>query len=159
MTTAIYAGSFDPFHVGHLEIINKSLKTFRNTVVLVAGNPYKTRMFSIEHSKDIIEAVVRCEVDSLPPDELTSEYCLRKWVSPVLVRGLRRGVTEVGMATERILRMFNEKKGLETVFFQGDSEISSTLIRSHIDAELDLTGIPEPGDIRALEHFMGKKAR
>ena len=41
MTTAIYAGSFDPIHLGHLGTIQASARKFERVYVVVATNPSK----------------------------------------------------------------------------------------------------------------------
>ena len=41
MKKAVYAGSFDPMHKGHISIIDKALTIFDELVVLVANNPSK----------------------------------------------------------------------------------------------------------------------
>lgn len=38
---ALYPGSFDPFHLGHLDIIQQSLELFGSVVVAVMHNPGK----------------------------------------------------------------------------------------------------------------------
>jgi pantetheine-phosphate adenylyltransferase len=49
VAVALYAGSFDPIHLGHLDIIVRAAGTFDHVVVGVLGNPEKPRgMFSPE---------------------------------------------------------------------------------------------------------------
>ena len=43
--TALYAGSFDPFTNGHLDIVKRALKMFDEIVVLVAVSPSKRMQF------------------------------------------------------------------------------------------------------------------
>lgn len=45
MKTALYAGSFDPFTNGHLEVVEKALKIFDKIVILVAINNAKNTLF------------------------------------------------------------------------------------------------------------------
>lgn len=45
MKTALYAGSFDPFTNGHLEVVEKALKVFDKIVILVANNNAKKYTF------------------------------------------------------------------------------------------------------------------
>ncbi len=53
-TRALYAGSFDPITRGHLDIIQKALKTFDVVHVAVGVNPLKTGMFEVEDRLDLI---------------------------------------------------------------------------------------------------------
>lgn len=46
--TAIYPGSFDPLHEGHIQIIKKALKLFDFLYVIVSFNPDKENQNDIE---------------------------------------------------------------------------------------------------------------
>ena len=49
MPVALYAGSFDPFHLGHLGIIECVVPIFQQVVVAVVANPTKAEgMFTID---------------------------------------------------------------------------------------------------------------
>ena len=39
MSTALYPGSFDPFHEGHLDVVEQAVALFGNVVVAVMHNP------------------------------------------------------------------------------------------------------------------------
>lgn len=41
MSTVLYPGSFDPFHVGHLDVVSQAAELFGNVVVAVMHNPDK----------------------------------------------------------------------------------------------------------------------
>lgn len=53
-TKALYAGSFDPVTYGHLDIIEKSFKTFDQVHVGVGVNPKKTGLFTPEERVKLI---------------------------------------------------------------------------------------------------------
>lgn len=53
--TVLYSGNFDPFTVGHLDIIEQASNLFDSVIVCVGRNRNKTPRFS--SSKQIIEAV------------------------------------------------------------------------------------------------------
>ena len=53
-TRAIYAGSFDPITLGHLDIIQKALLTFDVVHVAVGINPLKAGLFDIDERLDLI---------------------------------------------------------------------------------------------------------
>lgn len=41
MTTVLYPGSFDPFHLGHLDVVEQAASLFGDVVVAVMHNPEK----------------------------------------------------------------------------------------------------------------------
>ena len=47
MRIAIYAGSFDPVTLGHLNIITRASKLFDKLVVAVLENPNKRSLFTV----------------------------------------------------------------------------------------------------------------
>ena len=55
MRKAIYAGSFDPVTLGHLDIIERASKLFDCLVVAVLENPNKHSLFTVEEKKKPFE--------------------------------------------------------------------------------------------------------
>ena len=47
-TIGLYAGSFDPITRGHLDIVEKALKTFDEVHIAVGVNPSKNGMFEVD---------------------------------------------------------------------------------------------------------------
>jgi pantetheine-phosphate adenylyltransferase len=57
MSTVLYPGSFDPFHLGHLDVVEQAAELFGNVVVAVMHNPDKpSGLFSTEQRIGIIAA-------------------------------------------------------------------------------------------------------
>ena len=55
MTTVLYPGSFDPFHLGHLDVIEQSVALFGEVVVGVMHNPTKpSGMFTLDERVEMI---------------------------------------------------------------------------------------------------------
>ena len=60
MKKAIYAGSFDPFTIGHLDILKKSAKLFDEVHIILGINSKKQRAYPINAmgmSKALMEKV------------------------------------------------------------------------------------------------------
>ncbi|MEY4228602.1 MAG: phosphopantetheine adenylyltransferase [Actinomycetota bacterium] len=59
MSTVIYPGSFDPFHLGHLDVVEQAVQLFGDVVVAVMHNPQKASgQFAAEERVAMITASV-----------------------------------------------------------------------------------------------------
>jgi pantetheine-phosphate adenylyltransferase len=57
LRTALCPGSFDPFHNGHLDVVERAAGLFDQVVVAAIGNPQKhTGLFSLQERAELIEA-------------------------------------------------------------------------------------------------------
>jgi len=87
---AVYAGSFDPATLGHLDLIERAAALFDHVIVAIGVHPTKHPLFSAEERKDLIDRIVghlpNVKVDSF--DGLLIDYCAAHAAS-VIVRGLR----------------------------------------------------------------------
>ncbi|MDB4941108.1 MAG: Phosphopantetheine adenylyltransferase [Labilithrix sp.] len=87
---AVYAGSFDPATIGHLDLIERAAAMFDNVIVAIGVHPTKHPLFSSEERVELIKGIAghlpNVTVDSF--DGLLIEYCASKNAS-VIVRGLR----------------------------------------------------------------------
>lgn len=129
---AVYAGSFDPFTNGHLEIVREAAKLFDAVLILCAVNPKKSPAFS---RRGMVVAIDRClraqglsNASVISSDALTADVCA-KYGAEYLVRGLRN--TGDYLYEEEIAR-FNQKinPGLKTIYFRAvDAAISSTMVK------------------------------
>lgn len=90
MTIAVYPGTFDPVHFGHIEIAKRAAALFDHVIVAVYARPLKNLLFSTEERKALMRRAVadipNIEVDSYTG--VTVEY-LRSRDARVIVRGLR----------------------------------------------------------------------
>ena len=90
MTIAVYPGTFDPVHYGHVDIATRAAKLFDKLIVGVYDQPRKRLMFSTsqrvamvsEAMADISNLSVTCY------DRLTVDF-VRQCQADVIVRGLR----------------------------------------------------------------------
>jgi pantetheine-phosphate adenylyltransferase len=87
---AIYPGSFDPLTLGHLDMIERSLKVFDSLTILVAQNPQKQPLFSISERLEVIKNHFindpRIHVEAF--DGLLVSY-MKKHHFQTCIRGLR----------------------------------------------------------------------
>jgi pantetheine-phosphate adenylyltransferase len=89
---AIYAGTFDPLTLGHLDLIDRSAEIFGEVILAVAVDSGKNTLFSIEERVEMAGSVIaemRLEnVNVMPFEGLLIDYA-RKMDVRILVRGLR----------------------------------------------------------------------
>ena len=136
VTRALYAGSFDPLTLGHLDIIERAANIFDELVVGVVVNLEKHSFFSFEERMDMIRKVTEhlpnVSVDMC--DGLLAEYVNTHGFN-VVVRGLR-GVTDFDSEQQMAqLHQYLYKDKVETVFLMAESEyafISSTMAKQVI---------------------------
>lgn len=56
---AIYPGSFDPITHGHVDIIKRAVRMFDEIIVLIAFNPNKSYLFSVEERIEMIRDIFK----------------------------------------------------------------------------------------------------
>ena len=92
MAKAIYPGSFDPVHNGHLDIANRASDLFEKVIIADYDSPPKNVLFSTEKRVNMI----RDCISNLPNVEVTSFSNLatdfaKQMGAKFIVRGLRAG--------------------------------------------------------------------
>lgn len=112
---AIYPGSFDPLHYGHLDLIHRARLLFSDLVVLIAEAPDKPGLFSIAERKALLtqslKGISGVRVDA--HSGLTLDYA-KQHGAQVLVRGLRVvGDFEYELSMANMNRTLSP--GLETI--------------------------------------------
>ena len=59
MKKAIFPGTFDPFTLGHLDILNRSTLIFDEIIIGIGINGDKRTMFNIDQRIDMIESIIK----------------------------------------------------------------------------------------------------
>jgi pantetheine-phosphate adenylyltransferase len=128
---AVVPGSFDPLHLGHLDIVRRACARFDRVVVAVLENPRKQGLFDVDERLELIRAVTG-ELDNVEVDRfegLLVDYCNARGIG-IVCKGLRA----VG-DFEYELQMANMNRrigGVETVFMSTAPEhsyLSSSLVK------------------------------
>ncbi len=127
---AVYAGSFDPFTIGHANIVQRALEIVDELHIVVGVNitkacfqPYETR---VESLKELYRGDDRIKIVTY--DGIVAKYA--KQIGAVLIRGIRN---VADLESERQLAEVNRKLfGIETICLFSDSTysyVSSSLVR------------------------------
>ena len=134
MKKAIFPGSFDPFTIGHKDIVEQALNIFDEIIIAVGKNPSKSCMFSlndrISFIKKSLDANSKIKIESY--SDLTTGFCESKNVK-FLIRGLRN--TNDFIFEKDIKDMQDTFSKVKTVYFisgQNFSYVSSSLVRDVI---------------------------
>ena len=146
MRRAIFPGTFDPFTLGHLDILNRSKLIFDEVIIGIGENIDKKAMFSLKDRIDFIKSVVinseNIKVQSYKG--LTIDFC-KKVDANFIVRGVRNnGDFEFEKAIARTNRLLSK---IETIFLLTSAKtsfISSSIVRELIKNKGDYSRfIPE----------------
>jgi len=130
----VYAGSFNPFHKGHLNIVEKAEKIFDKVIIAKGINPEKSS--DKLYQRDELESLQRKQYyrQSETFDGLITDYVLEKSKDAdiTLIRGLRNGNDlSYEMNQIKFIKEFNSN--VKSIFIHCDQEfehISSSAIRS-----------------------------
>ncbi len=129
---AIYAGSFDPVTLGHVDIVRRGARVFDRVTVGIGINPEKEPVFTHQERLELMRTVF-CELPNVAVqcfEGLTVDFVQRSGAA-VMLRGVR---TVSDIETEFTMALANSALApqVETVFLMANekySHISSTLIR------------------------------
>jgi pantetheine-phosphate adenylyltransferase len=155
---ALYAGSFDPPHLGHLDIIRRAAAVADQLVVAVAANPEKTPCLPSPVRVGILAA--ECaglgNVEVVAFSGATVTWAKANGIA-CLIRGLRG---PADLDAERPMATVNRGFGCETLFLPCDpalGHISSRMIRQVLGAGLPADGLLPARAIEALRAAEGRR--
>jgi pantetheine-phosphate adenylyltransferase len=113
---AVYPGSFDPITNGHLDIIKRGIRMFDEIIVLVAYNPAKSSLFTVEERVEMIKEAVG-NIEGVHVDcysGLLVDY-LKKTGANVILRGMR-ALSDFEYEFQMALMNRRQSREIETVF-------------------------------------------
>jgi pantetheine-phosphate adenylyltransferase len=153
MVRAVYPGSFDPIHFGHIDIARRAACLFDELVVAVYDRPVKNLLFSPE------ERIAQV-TDAFKNDEkirvtgyrtLTVAFC-RKIDAQVIVRGLRV-FSDFELEFRMALANKHLDPGIEVVALitnQKYTFLSSSTVREIASLGGDISGMVPKSIVRAV---------
>lgn len=158
--SAVYAGSFDPLTLGHVDLIERSADIFDRLILAVAVDSLKQPLFSVEErlsmSQEVVKGLGNVEVASF--EGLLVEFA-RSIGARVMIRGLR---AYSDFEYEFPMALTNRKLApeIETLFMM-PQEIHSYVSSSTVKEVARLGGntsqfVPAPVQ-RMIEKKMGRR--
>ena len=144
---ALYAGTFDPFTNGHLDIVERAIKIFDELIIIVAVSPTKNPFMSTEARLEVLKKLFshepKVKVESW--NGLIVDYAKQHKIGSI-VRGLRpTGDFEIEFQMASMNRKINPE--CDTVFLMTSEKlyyVSSSLVKEVYHHHGDITPFVPP---------------
>lgn len=150
----IYAGTFDPFTIGHQHIVERAVALFDELYILIGVNYRKTPFEPTEKRLKTIQALYahNPKVKVVTHDGIVAKYVKSISDNAVLIRGIR---TVADMEIERNIADINRNHfGVDTIFLFSDakySSVSSSLVREFATFGEDYSEFLPKQDLKKAE--------
>ena len=156
MTVALYAGSFDPFTLGHLSILTDATALFDRVIVAVGAHPSRNAMFGPDERLGLVEACIAeaklsARADARQFDGLVVDAA-RAWGADALVRGVRDG-TDLDYELQMVGMNRAMAPDLPTVILPpspSTRHVTGTLVRQIASMGGDVSPFVPPATLAAL---------
>lgn len=141
MTKALFPGSFDPFTIGHKDIVERALQFADEIVVAIGVNAEKKGLFTVLERKQLIERVFEANprVKVVSYSGLTTDYAQVIGAS-YIIRGVR---SYSDFEYEKNIAQVNRQlTGIETILLFADeryASLSSSVVRELISYGKDIS--------------------
>lgn len=153
MTIAIYSGTFDPFTLGHEDVLARACQIFDQVIVAVADDCNKKTFFTFEERVALAQQIVS-QYPNATAEGFSGLLCefVKKKKSTVIIRGVRNG-SDFDYETRMALVNHNLNQNIQTVFFppmNNTQSISGTLVREIRRLGGDVSSFVSPLVLQAL---------
>lgn len=153
---ALFAGSFDPFTKGHLQILKKALAVFDEVVVAIMTNDSKHYLLTTDEKIQVVKEAVASLAGVrviARPATLTTDLA-RQVGAQFLVRGLRNSAD---LEYETGIAQMNQTLApeIQTIFLLADQDnsfVSSSMIKEVLVFGGDVSAFLTPTAIEILSH-------
>ena len=146
---AVYPGSFDPFTLGHLDIVERASRLFEHLVVGVGINIDKQPLFSAEERVELIRLSTSHlnNIEVVTYQGLTVKF-VQEFGAKIMIRGVRP-ITDI--PAELTMMMANRRLApdIETLFMIADGELA------HVSSSL-IKEIASVADEKTFSNFLPK---
>ncbi len=154
MIRALFAGTFDPIHLGHVDIATRAARLFDEVVVGVYDKPLKSELFPFEDRlRMVCEALDgESKFQIMGFSGLVVEFC-RSIGAQVMVRGLRV-FSDFEYEFRMALANHRLDPGIEVVALitsEAHTFISSTTVKEIAMLGGDVSSLVPPNVVRALK--------
>ncbi len=154
MVRALFPGTFDPVHYGHVDIARRAARLFDEIFVAVYDRPLKNLLFSPEERLSLVKQTFENEskIQVIGYSGLTVDVC-REIGAQVIVRGLRvfsdfEYEFRMALANHRLAP---DVEVVALITHEEHTFLSSTTVREIASLSGDVQSMVPPHVARALE--------
>ena len=159
MVHAVYPGSFDPLHNGHLDVIKRAGRIFDRLTVAVLHNAEKPHtLFDVDDRVALVRAATEglANVEVATFGGLLVDFC-RRVEAPVIVKGLR-AISDFETELQQAHLNRQMHPGVETCFVMTAtrwSYVSSTRVKEIARLGADVAKLVPRATLAALDARFG----
>lgn len=159
MKKAVYAGTFDPITLGHIDVVSRATKIFDDIIIGVSGEPKRT-LFTQKQRIELVKAVIRSskKMRVLGFSSLLVDFA-KNMGATTIIRGIR-AVSDFDYELQLTLMNRKLAPGIETIFLMPSEKyifISSSLAKEIASMNGDISHLVPKVVAKALRKKLGCK--